>query len=252
MCPGLRPLALWALILLARPISAQEEVLTAADLIDRVDKLYRSESSYSELEMRIVTPNWERRLALQMWTWGMDRTFIHITAPKKDAGMATLRDAKEMWNYFPKIGKVMKVPPSMMMSAWMGSDFTNDDLVKESSLLEDYDSRLLPEGEEPGFYYVELVPREQAATVLGRIEIVVRREDLLPVRQVYYDEKGRRMRIMELKEVRELGGRKIPVLLELVPLGKQGHRTVIRYLDARFDEEVDESVFTLRNLRKKR
>ena len=240
-------LSLWALA-----AGAQEE-LTAERLIDQVDKLYRSESSYAELEMRIVTSNWERRLALRMWTRGMDHTFIYITAPKKDVGMATLRTGKEMWNYFPKIDKVMKVPPSMMMSAWMGSDFTNDDLVKESSLLEDYHARLVqPEDAEPGFYYVELVPREQTATVWGRIEIAVQQEDLLPVRQVYYDEKGRQMRRLDLKEVRQLGGRKIPVVLELTPLGKEGHKTVIRYLDARFDEEVEDRVFTLRNLRKKR
>ena len=99
--------------------------------------------------MQVVTPNWERTLRMQMWTEGMDRTFIAILSPKKDAGIATLRKGTEMWNYFPKINKVMKVPPSMMMASWMGSDFTNDDLVKETSLLRDYDAAFAePESED--------------------------------------------------------------------------------------------------------
>ncbi|HIC69853.1 MAG TPA: outer membrane lipoprotein-sorting protein [Candidatus Latescibacteria bacterium] len=98
-----------------------------ARIVDRVDKLYRSSTSHSRFEMLIVNPNWERRLVMEIWTRGMNETFIRIETPKKDAGIATLRRGAEMWNFFPKIDKVMKVPPSMMMGSWMGSDFSNDD-----------------------------------------------------------------------------------------------------------------------------
>ena len=105
-----------------------EDVMT---IIKKVDELYRADSSYAEMEMTIVTPNWERTLKLEAWSEGMDKTFITILEPKKDKGITTLRVDNEMWNFFPKINKVMKVPPSMMMGSWMGSDFTNDDLVKD-------------------------------------------------------------------------------------------------------------------------
>ena len=135
----------------------------------------------------------------------------------------------------------------------MGSDFTNDDLVKESTLMDDYVARLVPGvPEQSGLYLIELVPKEQTPTVWSRIIIEIRRRDLMPLRQFYYDEKGRKMRRLEFGDIKVLGGRKIPALMELVPLNKAGHRTVIRYLEAHFGGELDRDIFTLRNLRKKR
>lgn len=135
------------------PSAAARRSPEVQEIIDRVDRLYRSDTSYGEIEMTIITPDWRRRLRMKIWTEGMDKTFLYITSPQKDAGIATLRIGSEMWNYFPKINKVMKVPPSMMMGSWMGSDFTNDDLVKESSLLRDYSARLInPEGADKDHY----------------------------------------------------------------------------------------------------
>ena len=233
------------------PSGAAEETPDIHELVARMDKLYRAETSYAEVEMDIVTPNWERTLRMRMWTQGMDRTFITITSPKKDAGIATLRKGTEMWNYFPKINKVMKVPPSMMMGSWMGSDFTNDDLVKESSYTEDYDPAL-GEPERDDVYEIVLTPGMETATVWGKIVFTVRKADLMPIRQDFYDEKGHRMREMVFREVRAFGGRTLPAVMEMTPLNKEGHRTVIRYIDARFDQRLEKGVFTRRNLQKRR
>jgi outer membrane lipoprotein-sorting protein len=222
-------------------------------IVDKVDRLYRSTSSSAELEMVVTTPNWSRTLRMDAWSEGMDKTFIRIAYPKKDAGIATLRIGSEMWNYFPKINKVMKVPPSMMMSSWMGSDFTNDDLVKESSMLRDYTHRIItPEGAEPGLHYVELIPKRDIPIVWGKIILLVRKEDFIPVREEYYDEKGTKMRVMEFKEITDFGGRAIPAVLEINPLNKRGNKTVVRYIDIRFDVELDSDAFTLRNLQRRR
>ena len=248
---GLLPLSLLISVLAGASVPAQEQ--TAEQIIARVDQLYRRDTSYSRVEMTIVTPHWERRLDMEMWTEGMDKAFIYITAPRKEAGMATLRVDREMWNYFPRIDKVMKVPPSMMMSSWMGSDFTNDDLVKETSMLEDYGAEFVePEGAEAGFHYISLTPRERTPSVWGRIEVAVRKDDLIPQRQTFYDEKGNKVRVMEFREITRFGGLKLPAVVEMVPLRKEGHRTVFRYVEARFDEALDDGVFTLRNLRRKR
>ncbi len=158
-----------------------------------------------------------------------------------------------MWNYFPKINKVMNIPPSMMMGSWMGSDFTNDDLVKESSFLRDYNASLInKEGTDQNYYYIELIPKSETATVWGKIIITVRKDDYIPVRQVYFDEKGKKMRIMEYRDIKLFGKRKLPAVLEMTPLNKEGHKTIIRYLDVSFDVKLDRGIFTLRNLQKKR
>lgn len=233
------------------PVSAED--LDVEAIVEKIDKLYRSESSRGTMEMTIVSENWTRTLKMDVWSEGMDKTFIHVTYPKKDAGISTLRIKNEMWNFFPKINKVMKVPPSMMMSSWMGSDFTNDDIVKESSMIKDYHHRLIsPEGSEPGYYYVELVPKKDIATVWARIVIKARKEDYIPVYEEYFDEKGNKMRIMELGDIQTFSGKRIPAVMELVPLNKEGNKTVVRYMDIEFDIPIDKDIFTLRNLQKRR
>jgi outer membrane lipoprotein-sorting protein len=232
-------------------VPAVENLPDAAAIIREIDRIYRADSSYTRLTMRIVTDNWERILDLECWTAGMDRTFIVINSPLKDRGITTLRVGNEMWNYFPKIDKVMKAPPSMMMGSWMGSDFTNDDLVKESTFLDDYTYRLV-EGEDSACYYLELTPRPETVTVWARVVIRADRKTLLPREQLYYDADGALMRKITFGDVRTLGGRNIPTVMELVPMNKPGNKTVITYVEAEFDQALDEATFTLRNLQKKR
>ena len=246
---------LLGLLILLIPVivRAQLDTLGVVQMMERLDRLYRSERSYSAVEMTITNPNWERRMRLEIWGEGLDKTFIAINSPKKDAGIATLRLGHEMWNYFPRIDKVMKVPPSMMMGTWMGSDFTNDDLVKESTFLDDYEARaMIPDSAAVDMAYFELMAKPESPTVWGRIEIVVQRQTLLPVRQVYYDDDGQQMRRLDFSQVRQLGGRLLPTVVELVPLHKEGHKTTFQYLQATFDGEIEPELFTLRHLRQKR
>jgi outer membrane lipoprotein-sorting protein len=220
------------------------------DIIQYLDELYRSESSYAKMEMQIVTPHWERTLKMDIWTQGKDKTFIRITEPKKERGTATLRLDNEMWNYLPKTNKVIKIPPSMMMSSWMGSDFKNDDLVNEFSLLDDYTYKFLqPDDAKPGRLYIECKPKENLPIVWSKIIMEVREEDYLPVREKYFDEKDNLMRVMNYREITEFDGRKIPKIMELIPQDEEGKKTVLEYLEAKFDFQIDEDIFTLRNLR---
>lgn len=223
------------------------------DIIKHIDQLYRSKTSHADMEMHIVTPNYERTLKMLIWTKGMDKTFIRITAPKKEENIATLRIEKQMWNYLPKVNKVIKISPSMMMGSWMGSDFTNDDLVKESSMLDDYTYKLItPEDASPKLLYVELIPKEDTAIVWGKIITAVRKSDYLPVWQHYYDEKNKLMRVLNYKEIKTFGTKTIPSVMEMIPQNKDGHKTVVKWLEATFNSNIDENIFTRRNLQKRR
>ncbi len=230
-----------------------KEQIDVKFIVDKVDRLFRSETSQGEVQMEIINPHWQRTLKMKVWTQGLEKTFIYIEEPRKDRGTATLRVGDEMWNYFPNINKVMKVPPSMMMGSWMGSNFTNDDLVKETTLLDDYEAELFtPDDAEDGYYYIKLIPKENTPSVWGKIIVKVRKEDYIPVQQDYYDEKGELIRSMYLKDIKMLGGKKIPAVMEMVPHKKENEKTVIEYLDVTFDKKLDDDIFTLRNLRKNR
>jgi outer membrane lipoprotein-sorting protein len=221
----------------------------AEEIVRKMDELYRSSTSEALVEMEVVTPHWQRTLRMRVWSRGMKDTFIRILEPKKEAGFATLRIGNEMWNYLPKVAKVLKIPPSMMMSSWMGSDFTNDDLVKEFTFVESYHFEMtVPESPEPGLLYVKCVPKEGLPIVWGFIVLAVREDGYMPVWEKYYDEKGTLAREITFADVRTFGDRRIPATMELVPRNEEGHKTVLRYIEAKFDVALDPAVFTLRNL----
>ena len=238
------------LLTLSFNLSAAQSKLDIKKILDNVDRLYRADHSFGTIEMRIETPEWKRNLEINVWASGLDKTFIRILAPQKDKGVATLRIQNDMWNFFPKIDKVMKVPPSMMMGSWMGSDFTNDDLVKESTFLKDYDAKLLDSKTEPTNYFIELKPKAQTATVWDKIILVVKKDSSTPVRQEYYDDKGVKIRELIFKEPKTFGTRTIPSIMELTPLTKAGHKTVIEYKELKFDQ-VEENIFSQINLQKR-
>jgi len=230
--------------------SAQDSRPDVNKIVKKLDELFRADSSYAELEMTIVTPHWTRTLKMKAWTKGMDKTFIRILAPAKERGVATLRIGTEMWNYLPRVNKVIKIPPSMMMSSWMGSDFTNDDLVKEYTFFDDYTYAYTEiDNPQPDLLYIKFTPKEGRPIVWGYVLTAIRRRDYLPVWQKYYDEKGQLMRVMEFKEIKEFDGRKIPAVLELIPQNKKGHKTIIRYLELDFNPVLADEIFSLRNLR---
>lgn len=236
-------LCLTACLLFTLPIAQADD--EAVDLLKKMDELFRSDTSISTMKMTIVTPNWQRTLEMQSWTRGMDDTFIRILTPVKDRGVATLKIDTDMWNYFPKINKTIKVPPSMMMGSWMGSDFTNDDLVREVSLLKEYS---VEKADEDNNWRLTLIPKRETVTVWGRIEFVIDKKTLLPSEQSYFNEKGEKVRTMEFSEIRDYSGRKMPSIMTMLPLNKEGHKTVIEYIEAEFDSKVDQRIFTLRNL----
>ncbi|MFP4458149.1 MAG: outer membrane lipoprotein-sorting protein [Candidatus Zixiibacteriota bacterium] len=223
------------------------------EIVNSVDRLYRAESSRGAMEMHIITPHWERTLVMNTWSKGKDKTFVRILEPKKEAGTATLRIGDKMWNYLPKTNQVVNVPPSMMMSDWMGSDFTNDDLVKESYMVDDYKYELFrPKDAEEGKLYIKLTPREDLPTVWGKMVLVVREDDYMPLRQEFYDEGGEKIRTMYFKDIQDMGGKTIPTTMELIPHNEEGNKTTVTYKDIEFDVSIDDDIFTLRNLKKGR
>ena len=237
--------------LLFTSLTATEKKEDVYDILDKVDRVYRSNTSHAEMEMEITTPNWKRTMRMEAWSEGMEKTFVTILAPARDRGVSTLRVDNDMWNFFPKVGRVMKVPPSMMMGSWMGSDFTNDDLVRQTTFRDDYNAKIVP-SKEKDTIVIEMTPKESAASVWGKIVATIRKSDYIPLSQDYYNERGEKVRVIRFLEIKDMGGRKIPTIMEIVPLNKEGHSTRITYIKADFDIKLDSNIFSLRNLQRTR
>ena len=219
----------------------------AIELIDAMEEIYRGESSRATLTMTIETPQYKRSLTLESKNKGTGNSFIRILSPAKDRGITTIKLDREMWNYFPKINKVIKVPPSMMMGSWMGSDFTNDDLVQQTKLTDEYTVSL---SETDDQFNITLIPKANTVTVWGRIDYIIDRKLMLPLGQRFYDDKGVVVRELTFSEPRDYGGVLLPSQLTMVPLNKEGHKTTVSYDALDFNaEDVTDEDFTLRNLK---
>jgi hypothetical protein len=177
--PHLVVLVFWLVCLCGFPGSLPAAAMSPEDILDRVDDLYRSNSSHGSMTMIIATRHWQRSLSLEFWAKGRDRSLVRIIAPKKEEGTATLRAGTDIWNYLPKVKRVIKLPSSMMSASWMGSHFTNDDLVKESRLTEDYHFKVTYRGLRDGQPVIEIdcVPKPDAAVVWGKVQVTVRQGD---------------------------------------------------------------------------
>ena len=240
------------LVLNHAPVQAQETPLTPRQILDKVDDLFRSNSSKAIATMTVTTAHWKRSLSLEMWSKGKDKSLVRVLAPKKEKGTTTLRSGNDIWNYLPKVKRVIKLPSSMMAASWMGSHFTNDDLVKESRMADDYTFELTFSGEREGQEIVELTchPKPEAAVVWGKVIVRALRNEYLPIFIKYFDEDLRLARTMTFSEVAQLGGRTIPSLVIMVPEDKPKESTVIHYEQMDFDIDLKDSFFSLRTLQR--
>jgi len=232
--------------------AANKPTPDVALLLKRFDEMYESSGTTAQVQITIVKPKKTRTLRMRMWGKGEDKALIVIDAPTRDAGTATLKVGNNLWNYLPKISRTIRVPPSMMMGSWMGSDLTNDDIVRESSYEEDYTSEFVGHSTDPTGWKVRLDARPDVVGLWDRVEIVFSYDDKLPVQSQFFDRKGRLSRTMRLEEVKEIGGRRIPTLLTIIPEREEGRRTELRYLHVEFDVKLDDSMFSLSQLERRR
>ncbi|MFQ5641200.1 MAG: outer membrane lipoprotein-sorting protein [bacterium] len=230
---------------------AQESAL---DIVKKSDELMRGITQVSTYTMTVIRPQWQRTMRFKFWSEGTEKAFILMLAPAKEKGLTFLKLKTEMWNYIPKINRDVKIPPSMMMQSWMGSDFTNDDLVKESSVVDDYTHTLLGKEQLLGgeVYVVELRPTPEAAVVWDKIIEWIRVDDYVPLKAEYYNERGELIRTMLFSEIKMMGGRTLPARFELIEEKKPGKKTVLIIEDVVFDKPIPKSVFTKQNLRRAR
>ena len=253
--PAPRRLCLILLLALTAPWTCYAESadrMTPREILDKVDDLFRGTSSSGRMTMTIVTAHWSRTLSLEFQSRGKDRSLIRILAPKKEKGTATLRVGNDIWNFLPKVKRVIKLPSSMMSASWMGSHFTNDDLVKESRMADDYTFEVTFTGNREGEEVVEVTcrPRPDAAVVWGKVIVAVRTRDYLPIVTSYYDEDMKLARTMRFAEIGPLGDRTLPRRMTVIPEGKPGEKTDVFYSDMTFDTELPPETFSIRNLQR--
>lgn len=246
-------LILISIVLFINP-SAQSQELTAKDIIKKADEKNRGESMKGTMSMTIVRPKWERTIVMKNWSKGDENFMIYITEPAKEKGQVFLKVGNEMWNYVPTISRMIKIPPSMMTQSWMGSDFTNDDLVKQSSIVVDYTHKLLGEEEVRGqnCYILELIPLPDAPVVWGKIKSWITTDGFNLWKTEYFDEDGFLINVENAYNLKKMSDRIIPTKIEMIPANEEGKKTVLEFLELEYNIDIDDSFFSKQNMKKVR
>lgn len=226
----------------------------AYEIVKKADELMRAKSSYTELTMKIIKPNWTREMSMKVWALEPYYALIYITAPARDKGTVTLKRKNEVWNWLPSAQKIIKIPPSMMLQSWMGSDFTNDDLVRESSVINDYTHKIIGEEKIEGYdcYKIQLTPKPEAGVVWSKIITWIVKDFYLQPLTEYYDEENKVVKKFVCSELKTMDGRKIFTHWEMIPLDKAGNRTIMDYNKIQFNIRIDDSFFSEQNMKKVR
>lgn len=220
--------------------------LSADKIIKDVEDLLRGNTSHGTYTMVLERPEFKREVKFEFWDKREgDKSLIFVHSPKKDRGVSYLKIKNSLWMYIPKVKKTIKIPPSMMLNSWMGSDFTNDDIARESSISEDYEARIIEEKEDT--VTLELKPKEGEAVVWDKIIFKVLLPNI-PLEGIYYNEKGEPVRKVIFSDIKKFSERKLPSKMIAIPLKKEGHRTILILEDVKFDMPLSDKIFTIENL----
>ena len=233
-------------LLLSVPVHAEE----AATLVNDAVNYYRGLASYSVVDMTIHRPDWERTMTIRAWTRGQKDSLFTITAPPKDKGNGTLKRGKEMWTFNPRVNRVIKLPPSMMSQSWMGSDFSNNDLAKSDSIIDDYTHEITGTETHDGkkVFVITSMPKPAAPVVWGMQKLRIR-EDLIFLSQEFYDEDLLLVKAMAGSEIEMMGGRLFPRIWKMRKADEDDEYTMLEYRELEFRETISGNLFTLSSLK---
>jgi len=232
-------------------LSAQD--LSATDIVRKADEKFNGEkSSYSVMLMKVIRPEWQRTIEFKSWTLGEEYALALITAPAKEAGQSFLKRGSEMWSWNPSINRLIKLPPSMMSQGWMGSDYTNDDILRESSVVTDYTHEIMGEENISGrlSYKIKMTARENASVVWGKQIQWIDKKDFLVLKAELYDEDGYLVRTETGSDIKIMDGRAITSKIELSPEEEPDNKTVIEILEMKFNIPVEENYFSQQNMKR--
>ncbi len=246
-----------ALLLALSPVAANPSP-TPADkarkLLQEIDDLWRGDSSHARLSMQVKTKHYTRTLRMEAWSKGEKHSLIRILAPKREKGTASLKSGKHLYTYLPRTDRVIRLTSAMMAGNWMGSHFSNDDLVKESRMEDDFNAKITFEGDRKGVHETDitLIPKASAAIVWGKVIATIDTRARLPKRQRYYDEDGKLVRTMTFSEVKTFGKRRAPALMRVTVADKPNEYTEMRYEHLDVGNKIPDGFFSIARLKRRR
>lgn len=242
---------IFSILIASISLSLSAQIPSALEIVTKADAKTRGNSSYMEMTMKIVRPKYTREISMKSWSKGNNMALVKITAPAKDAGQGYLKVNKDLWNWLPSIDRLVKMSASVMGQSWMGSDFTNDDMVRQSSVVTDYTHKIINEEKIREFncWKIELTPKPNAAVVWGKVILWIDKNGYNTIKAQYFDEDNNPTQTMENFDFKTFGDREMPSRMEMTPADKSGQKTVILVTKAQYNQTINDNFFSQQNLK---
>lgn len=223
----------------------------AKEIVKLADQKMRGSTMQAEISIKTIRPTWSREMQCKVWMKGNQLSMIMITSPAKDKGIVFLKKKKEVWNWIPALERTIKLPPSMMSQSWMGTDFTNDDLVKESSIIEDYKHSIAGDTiyQKRNCYIIEMIPKPETAVVWSKVIVFIDKKDFLELHSLFFDDDGQLINTMNSYDIKQMHDRIIPTRFEMIPADKNGQKTEMIYKNIQYNKPIDDAFFSTNKIK---
>ncbi len=229
------------------------QALTAKEIIKKSEEKIRGGNQvYTEMTIEIIRPKWSREMKLKSWTLGTDYSMVLITGPTRDKGSVFLKNQKQVWGYIPKFNRITKLPPALMSQSWMGTDLTNDDLVRESNKVDDFKYFLKKDTmiDNLSCYQIELIPNEGTDVIWGKIILFIDKVDFITLRNESYDEDNQLVNVLKASMIKIMDGVKIATKMEIIPIEEKGKKTIMTIEKLDVHQSLDAIFYSKQNMKR--
>lgn len=242
-------LVIASLFIFAMGFAADDKAL---ELVRKLEKNSRGETFSGDMNMTITQRGQSRQIAVRVWSRGRDEALIRVLEPARDRGTGNLRIKTNLWQYLPRVNKTIKIPSSMLFQSWMGSDFSNDDLVKSSSLEHDYEHKYIGEEKinDQLAAKIESIPKPDAKIVWGKVILWLLPKEGALIQQDFYTEAGKLIKQLKGSDPKTFGKYTIPTKVSMQDFSRKESLTEVVYSKVEFDKKLSDALFTLKELEK--
>lgn len=240
-------LATWSI-----PVAGFAAELTAEQIAERIvrDNGFTWEGAKTRIKMVLLSPKGakEERLleVIGRRHEGLLQTVVRFVSPSDVAGTAFLMREKkgggsEQHIYLPGLHRTRRIVGREQEGSFMGSDFTYADLQRIDPKFAKH--KRLPDEEINGAktFVIESIIDPSAKMQYGKMVTWVRQSDYVPLRTRYYDDKGKTIKTLYTRRVREVEGK--PVIVEARMQSANGHATELDVQSLEAKENLPDSAF---------
>jgi len=236
-------------ILMAATALAQSPP-TGEEILRRVDANIGSDNKISTAEMIIHGRRGSRSIKSKSWIYGQEKSFTEYLAPAREAGTKMLKLEDQLWTYIPSTDRTIKISGHMLRQSVMGSDLSYEDMMEDPELLDLYQANVI---EEVTFldrpcWVLELTAKTEDISYHSR-KIWVDKERYVSLKEERFARSGKLLKIFEVKEVRQIQNRWVPVNMVFKDALKNGEGTEFFIESIEFNADIPDALFTKASLR---